>query len=277
MLSKESNLAYSKYSDFYASFFLGKPIGRHTVMNLKFNAGEDNYRYHQREDYTDLDELDHSKIKFLGVKFEIDRRSVNYPLYTTRGVSQNITAIFVSGKDSFLPGNTSNEMGQMATKGSIAWVGARLKREAYFAVARSDWFSWGYLIDACITTHGDLHTPFATNMSSPAFTPTPHSKIVYMKEFRSGAFIAAGLMPTFEFKDNFYLKTSAYAFMPNDLNKIKAGTKQRVRYIFDASLVYQTLVGPLSLSVSKYDIQRNNWFMTFNFGYAIFNKKGTFY
>ena len=277
ILSKESDLTYSKYSDLYASFFVGKPIGRHTVMNLKVNAGEDNYRYHQRDTYTDKDELDQTALQFLGVKFEIDRKSTNYPLYTTRGVAQNITAIFVSGEDTFLPGATSTSLGQSYNQSDLSWFGARFKREEYYPVPNVDWFSWGYLVDACITTHRDLYTDMATNISSPAFTPTPHSKIVYMKEFRSGAFIAGGLMPTFEFKSNLYLKTSAYAFMPNDLNEIKIGYKQRVRYIFDASLVYQTLIGPLSLSVSKYDVKRDNWFMTFNFGYAIFNKKGTFY
>ena len=277
VLSKGSNLTYSKYGDFYASFFVGKPIGRHTVMNLKVNTGEDSYKYHQRATYTDQDELDETKLRFLGVKFEIDRKSINYPLYTTRGVSQNITAIFVSGEDTFLPGASSMALGQSGKSSDLSWFGARLKREEYYSMPKIDWFSWGYLIDACVTTHRDLHTAMATNISSPAFTPTPHSKIVYMKEFRSGSFIAAGLMPTFEFKNNLYLKTSAYAFVPNNLNEIKVDIKQRVRYIFDASLVYQTLVGPLSLSISKYDVKRDNWFMTFNFGYAIFNKKGTFY
>ena len=65
--------------------------------------------------------------------------------------------------------------------------------------------------------------------------------------------------------------------MPENYSGRKEGIKQRLRYIFDASVVYQTLIGPLSLSVSQYDANRHNWFLTFNFGYAIFNKKGLFY
>ena len=277
ILSKDSDLTYSKYKDTYASIFIGKPISRHVVMNLNVNLGENDYKYHQRNDYTEQDVMDRTRLGFVGVKFEVDRTNLDRPIYPIRGISQNLSVIFIAGKDIFQPGITSRNLGQTYKKGSLNWFGARFTREDYFSMPKTDWFSWGYLFDACITTHDDLHTPMSTNISSPAFTPTPHSKIVYMKEFRSGAFIAAGLMPTIEFKDNFYFKTSVYAFMPSDFNEIKMGSKQRLRYIFDGALVYQTLVGPLSLSISKYDVQRDNWFMTFNFGYAIFNKKGTFY
>lgn len=277
ILSQSTNLTYSKYSDMYASVFVGKPIGRHTVMNLQVNAGSDDFQYYQSEEYVESDRMDRTNLKFLATKFEIDRESINYPLYTTRGVSQNISAIFVSGKEDFTHGEVSLEESFQFEKKNVTWVGARFKREHYFSTPSIDWFSWGYLVDACISNHKDLHNSIATNISSPSFTPTQHSKIVYMKEFRAGTFLAAGVMPTFEFKDNFYIKTSAYAFMPNNLNNIELDIKQRVRYIFDASLVYQTIVGPISLSVSKYDVKRDDWFLTFNFGYAIFNKKGTFY
>ena len=53
---------------------------------------------------------------------------------------------------------------------------------------------------------------------------------------------------------------------------------ERLRYILDASLVYQSLIGPISLSLSKYDTPRNNnWFISFNLGFAMFSKRGLFY
>ena len=51
-----------------------------------------------------------------------------------------------------------------------------------------------------------------------------------------------------------------------------------MRFIYNSSLVYQTPVGPVSLTVSKYDAtNRDNWFLTFNFGFTIFNRNGLFY
>ena len=98
-----------------------------------------------------------------------------------------------------------------------------------------------------------------------------------MKEFRSKSFLGVGLMPTFEFGPKFYLKNSVYAYLPENYLGKNAGSRQRLRYIFNSSLVYQTFIGPVSLTLSKYDTSRDNWFITFNFGYAIFNKKGLYY
>ena len=101
---------------------------------------------------------------------------------------------------------------------------------------------------------------------------------MYIKEFRSNSFIGLGIMPTFEFAPKFYLKNSAYAFLPGDNNKVKENIHKRVRYMFNSSLVYQTAFGPVSLTLSKYDVtNKNNWFLTFNFGFTIFNRNGLFY
>ena len=48
--------------------------------------------------------------------------------------------------------------------------------------------------------------------------------------------------------------------------------------IAEASLVYHTPIGPVSLSLTKYEVDTwKNMYLTFNFGYAIFAPKGTFY
>ena len=52
----------------------------------------------------------------------------------------------------------------------------------------------------------------------------------------------------------------------------------RMRYLFDASLVYHTGVGPVSLSLTKYGVRNwDNLFLTFNFGYAMFRPRGIHY
>ena len=85
-------------------------------------------------------------------------------------------------------------------------------------------------------------------------------------------------MPIFEFSSRFYWKNSVFAFLPDDINKTKGSVRKRMRYIFNSSLVYQTPIGPVALTFSKYDATSNhNWFLTFNFGFTIFNRKGTFY
>jgi NTE family protein len=276
MISKLSDLTYAKFGDTYAKAVIGMPLGRFSVLNLQANAGVDRYHYSLTQtEYRRGDRLALSSFDFLGAKIEVERNDVNYMLYPTHGILQTASAIAVAGNERFTPGSEVAENRRTTPAIRRYWIGARFTREHYFPM--SDWLSFGYLADLMYTTHPDFSSAQATNMTSPAFTPTPHSRIVYMKEFRASAFAGAGLIPVFNFTPSFYLRTGAYAFLPESYNGVKMDVTSHLRYMFDANLVYQTIVGPVSLSLSKYDTKRGNWFITFNFGLALFNRKGLFY
>ncbi len=277
IISKITDLTYSKYQDFYFNAAFGFPLGRHSVFHVTANLGSDRYRYYQTQTYADADTMDITKFKFAGIKAEAYRKSINYQLYPTRGIIQSISAIYVGGGERFLPGTSGRKLGEGAVSAHREWFGARYLWEHYLPVTRSEWLSLGYMAEAVLTNHPDFANEYATNISSPAFTPTQHSKIVYLKEFRNKSFVGLGLMPTIEFTPRIYWRNSAFAYLPSNYAGVHEGIKQRLRYIFDSTIVYQTLVGPVSLSLSKYDVDNNNWFITFNFGFAIFNGKGLFY
>ena len=274
MLSKHNDLSFAKQGDLHLTAGLSMPTDRFQAFSMRFNIGRENFRYFQSTGHSDDDVMDQSRFPFLGVKLELARNNLNYLMYPTRGLRQSISAIYVSGLEYYTPGTfapTADRVG-----GNRYWFGARFTREQYFRIAK--WFSLGYLVDGVITTHPSFSNEYATNISSPAFQPTPHSRLVYLKDFRSKSFIGGGIIPTFEFGPRFYLKNSVYAFLPEDANKSTADVRKRLRYIFNSSLVYQTHIGPISLTLSKYDATTShNWFLTFNFGFMLFNGSGLFY
>lgn len=277
-LTKGDDLTYSKSKDHYGTVSLGTPFARHSVINFKMNFGREQYRYFQNTGYESADTMDRTRFKFIGWKLEHEHKKMNFVHYPTRGVWQSLSVIGVVGLEKHVPGTSGRELGQLPGSSHRSWVGVRFTREHYFATKPVKWFSWGYYADAVATNHPSFRNEYATNISAPAFTPTQHSKMIYMKEFRSNSFIGAGLTANFEVTPMFYLKCSGYGFLPSNYDGMKESIRQRFRSILDASVVYQTLIGPVSLSVAKYDLAtRNNWFIAFNFGYAIFNKKGTFY
>ena len=106
--------------------------------------------------------------------------------------------------------------------------------------------------------------------------------MIYMPDFRARRFLGGGVMPTFDLLPNFFLRTGFYAmirdkrkFVPVPLAK---GNDDPWHFIAEASLVYHTPIGPVSLSLTKYEIDSwRNMYLTFNFGYAIFAPRGTFY
>lgn len=274
MLSKHNDLSFAKQGDLYLTAGLSMPTDRFQAFSMRFNIGRENFRYFQSTGHSDDDVMDQSRFPFLGVKLELARNNLNYLMYPTRGLRQSISAIYVSGLEYYTPGTFAPTADRVEE--NRYWFGARFTREQYFRIAK--WFSLGYLVDGVITTHPSFSNEYATNISSPAFQPTPHSRLVYLKDFRSKSFIGGGIIPTFEFGPRFYLKNSVYAFLPEDANKSTADVRKRLRYIFNSSLVYQTHIGPISLTLSKYDATTShNWFLTFNFGFMLFNGSGLFY
>ena len=93
---------------------------------------------------------------------------------------------------------------------------------------------------------------------------------------------AGGVMPTFDLMPNFFLRTGFYAMMRNKRSFVPVALADRPdrrwHYIAEALLVYHTPIGPVSLALTKYDLDSwRNMYLTFNFGYTIFAPKGTFY
>lgn len=275
-LASYRSTTYAKTNDFYASFSFGVPLSRKSVLELTLNSGGDIFRYFQGEGYTSNDIQDKTTFPFAALRLSYDRNSLNRTMYPNRGLSQQISAIAVGGSESYYAGSSGVKLGQSDSNHHRNWVGARFTREQYFGIPSVRWFSLGYLVDAVVTTHPNFSNHYSTNMTAPSFTPTPHSRIVYLEEYRANNFLGLGLIPIFEFTPSVYLRLSGYVFYPqHDMTFAKS---ERIRYILDASLVYQSIIGPISLSLSKYDTPRNNnWFLSFNFGFAMFSKRGMFY
>ncbi len=273
-LQRGTDVTYSKYRDHYGSLVVGTPTGRHSVLTLRMNAGRNDYLYFLQPTHLDHEPMDRTRLGFLGLMLEVDRQNLNYRLYPTGGVSQQASVIYITARERFRPGASRNWRSSIAA--NRQWVGAKYRREQYFH-KMVPWFTLGYLVEGVMALRPKFDNDYAENISAPAFQPTQHSMIVYMKEFRSDVYAAAGLTPVFHFGDNFYLKTRGYIFAPRYWSKIEDNVRQRIRYVFDASLIYQTLLGPVSLSLSQYDTKSNNWFITFNFGQTLFNNKGIFY
>ena len=269
---------YNKLNDNYLTASVGFPLGRSSVFQVKGNVGRNNYFYFTdpARQYEEGVKSERTKFDFYGVQAEVTKQTLNFTLYPTRGIHQTASVVYVHGKENFHPGNvyTGTAFPESSRR---KWFGGRFMREEYFPVSR--WFSFGYLVDCVISSHPDFYTEHATNFTAPAFTPTPFSQTVYLDKFRSNTFVGAGLMPTFEFTENFYLKNSGYLFLPEEYLRFrdKDRRKERMRYMLSSSLVYQTPIGPASLTLSRFDMNPKKWFLVFNFGYTLFNKKGLFY
>ena len=267
------NAEQVKSSDSFISMGIGMPLTHRSVFVLRGNTGHVNYRYDSSDFFAD--DTDLSRFSFFGLRAGVARNTFDKFLYPRRGSDLTLSAIYISGYDKYEPYDAKDFL----SKERRRWFGGRFTWNKFFDMPRSSWFSLGLNLDAVYTTHPAFRTPTATLMSMPEYAPVPHARMVFMPDFRADWFVAGGVMPTFDLMPNFFFRTGFYAMFreQRDFNPLGVDD-ERWHHIAEASLVYHTPIGPVSLSLTKYDLKNwENMYLTFNFGYAIFAPKATFY
>ena len=268
-LTSVDNASQMRVMENFFSVVLGASLTNHSIADLTFNAGRDNYSY-EMEGYKTRQ---YTHFSYLAGAFNIANSTLNKPLFPTAGSKVDASLIYVYGKDERdSSGDLIYPEGGDIYNAIRQWWGAKLSWEQYFDVTNSGIFSLGYALEGVYTTHPEFDSKESTLLSSPQYAPLLHSRMIYMPEFRADRYVGLGLMPTVRLYDNLYLRLSAYAMLRDKFND------EFMHYMSDLSLIYHTRVGPVSLALTKYDFKsKKNFYLTFNFGYAIFGRKGTFY
>ncbi len=266
---------YHDYQDTYFSASFGVPLGRSSALQVRANAGIDHFDYYQQERSWDESlKSDRTRFRFVGAQIEATKRTLNYKLFATRGIWQSASVVAVQGEERFTAGGTFE--GELPPEAAgRRWIGGKYTREEYFPLLRR--FSAGYLVEAAFVSDPQLFNDHATNYILPGFMPVPYSQSIYMDKFRSDSYLGFGVMPTVEFADNFYLKSGFYLYMPGDSFFDSGASGSKIRHIFSSSLVYQTPIGPASLTLTNFEEASRRWFLAFNLGFTLFNKRGLFY
>uniref|UniRef100_UPI00242C3C96 patatin-like phospholipase family protein n=1 Tax=Alistipes putredinis TaxID=28117 RepID=UPI00242C3C96 len=269
-LTPIDNTESVKNNQGFLSIGLTMPLTHNSLASLRFNGGQQAYRYDAPFPDTDPD-TDLTRFSFFSTKLDIARNTLDKILYPRRGSEISLSGIYITGRERYKPAEFGRKRSFNAHR---EWFGAKFQWNRYFDLPGCKWFSFGFNIDAVWTTHPRFQTETATLMSLPAYQPVVHSQMAFMPDYRAKNFLAGGLMPTFDLLPNFFLRTGFYAMYRD--NRGLPGEK--MQYITEASFVYHTPIGPVSLSLTKYDLKSwHNMYLTFNFGYAIFAPSGHFY
>lgn len=267
-LTAVDNSQQVRRNEIFGTLGFGFPLTRRSMISLRMNGGQMNLRYSPLDELNN-DELNHTRFSFVAGKFEIARNDLDKPLFPTRGSSISLSGICVYGRDKFAPYTTDSFLSRTPR----GWLGARLKWDHYWTFGRLRWLSLGLNLDAVLTDQPDFSTHTATEMMRPVYQPIPHAHMVYMPDFHAKRYLAGGVIPTFSITSQFLFRTGFYA-----LFRDRETAVSDMHYIVETSLVYHTTLGPVSISLTKYELDSwKNLYLTFNFGYAIFAPRGTFY
>lgn len=265
-------------SKFYLKGSLAVPFFGNSAFRTHIGIANQSDTYFQSP-YTAQDKPDKSTFSYASLWVETQKQSFNYVEYPTQGTNQLIALGYITGLESYTPGSLPGS-GIDPGKKKRSWIVARYMREQY--IPMGNWFSLGYLVNLTLSTQPKFNNNIATALHQTAFAPTPLSRTIFMPEFRSNSYFAAGISPVVNLtkKKNFFFKSYIYAFIPQEFiyegDELRRITAKRMaeytRFIIGGSLVYQTVIGPASLTATKFSTGRANWNIMLNFGYTLFSK-----
>lgn len=251
---------------------------KNILARFDFTVGKNTYKYYQIENYTSVDVTDKTRLEFISPSISLLRNTQDYTLYPTSGSNELLSLKYISATEDYIPGSTSplDEQIEGLKHTNLRF---RFKMDSYINFSRA--FSLGWLVDVCISGENNLNNYLSTMLYTPAFEPIPHSKTLMLPNYRANKFIGAGISPVFKFSPSIYIHSTFSYFQPYeqilDLDSGEYGYSSGFSeggVIANLALVWQSPIGPISLSSSYYDRpESNNWYTQFNIGLLIFKKK----
>lgn len=287
-LTEVTNVEEISERDTHFSVCFGFPTSKRSLLTLRGNVGQSQYLYDPTDFETSLQDsdsgvlfVDKTSLGYLSSKLEYKYSTLNRLLYPQSGANLSISAIGVWSRERNYQTSISSSSSTLPTD-YHSWYGGQVKYEKYITPRKKKWFSLGFSLDAVYTNIEQIGNPTASVLIMPSYQPVLHNQMVFIPDFSASKYLAVGVMPTFNIIDNLLLRIGGYTMCREalDVDGLDAEIKTRTsfQYIAEAALVYHTPLGPISLAATKYDMRDwNNLYLTFNFGYAIFAPKGTFY
>ncbi len=288
-LTPITNTLEVKSSDQFFSGGIGMPIKHHSQILFRTNIGTERFNYEGgapslNEGENIWGEFEMTRFNYVSSKIEIRRSTIDNSYYPSRGSLLSTSVIGVLGHEKSRSRLTTSELEDMSQtyKAQRSWFGAKVNYTKYFYLNSKRNNSLGVNANLVYTTIPEMYSSLGEQFIMPNYRPTIHSNMVFMPEYSAPRYLAAGVMSNIKMWRELSLRTGCYAMLRDkyepDTLYIADDAGMNMQYAAEIAFTYTTTIGPLSLSMSKYNIKSwNNLYLTFNFGYPIFSPRGTFY
>ena len=259
-------------------FETGFPLDVHTKFYSGIAFANSTDEYYQTEIFKKSDEPDQTSFNAFVLQAGIENNSLNYRQHATEGKFQGISVKYIVGKESNIPGTTAIQ--KTRTNQNHDYLLLNAHSSLYFNLGKK--FILGTQAEALYSNKKFFSNFSSTLLNAPGYYPTPHSKALYIPNFHSNKFLAGGLKAIYKFNPSFHFRLEGHVFLPvkEELRKSDFTSYSNPKFIENyyvqgmGALVYQTGAGPISLSLTYYEKENTNLYLTFNFGYILFNQRG---
>ncbi|MEN8201745.1 MAG: patatin-like phospholipase family protein [Bacteroidota bacterium] len=255
---------------------VGTPHSINGIFKGGLGIGRNKAVYYMTNEFSTSDTSEVSNLNNLSLYAALESNTLNNKQFSTEG-GYRLHAVRVGyGSEVYFPGSTSEAV--QNNKLEYFWFSAKYENRGYVPLGKS--FSLGYYINAHATFRPLLSTYFSTLIEAPVFQPNIITRSLFMEHYRANQFFAFGLMPVYNFSKQFHAKAEAYAFFPvqeilRDVNNeaYLSPYFKSTKTLFDASLNFVTVAGPVSFHVGYITEEEKPWVFQLSFGYLLFNKR----
>ena len=266
--------AFIKKRENFIRFRYGFPVMKQSKMEVFSGLGMLSDFYYQTSSFANLD-FDASKYNLFNAGLRFEQKSLNFRQYPTEGRQLHLMAQYIRGNENFRTG-IDRRFSKVCTHD---WLSLKGSWANYQSIGSK--FSLGTTGEAVFSNKKFSSNYTSSIIRASSFTPTPHSKISFNEAFHADSYLAAGVVPLFNFYDRLHFRFEAYGFAP--LQEIKrevvdGQVKARYgnyfssfQYMAEAALVYQLPFISVSLYANGYSYPKNNFNIGLNIGYILFN------
>lgn len=257
-------------------FDVGFPYTNNSVLRTGLGIGRNKEVYYMTTNFTSSDTSEVSMVNLVSLYGAFEKNTLNNRQFSTRGSYLKFSVRVGYGSESYNPGSTSEQV--LNEKISYTWISARFENTGYVPFQKG--FSLGYHYVMDIGFKPLLSNYFSTIIEAPAFQPNLITRTLFMENYRANQFIAVGLMPVYSFGKNMHAKLEAYGYFPvqeilrdADNNAYLGNYFSTTKSIFNASVNYLSVVGPIGLHLGYISALDQPWIVQLSFGYLLFNRK----
>ncbi|MBN1989043.1 MAG: patatin-like phospholipase family protein [Bacteroidales bacterium] len=270
--------SYLIKTDGHTKLDLGFPIANNSRLRTNFTVGNTWYDYYQVDNFKKADRPDNTRLSYFHTHLSIEKNSLNFKQYPSKGRQQFIRFGYTYSREIHAPGTTSLILDDATHYHSF--LSMRVYNRSFHRIV-GKYFWMGLLFDAVYTDIDAFRNYKASLVVAPHFSPSVHSETVFLPSYRANSYAAIGLEPTLILGRRTFIQSGVYAFQAEnqlleapDKSLLVTDFKFDPKFSFNLGFVHQTPFGPVSIFLNYYDKESSNYYITFNFGYLIFNRRG---
>jgi len=240
--------------------------------------------YYQTQYFTKNDTADKTYFDVISPYILYERNTLNQKQYANQGSHLLLSARYIDGEEINVPGSTS-QIDLPLQSNLHDWYQFKIKYDTYYI--NKGILRLGILAEGVYSNQPFFNNYTASILRAPAFQPNPESKTLFLESFRAYQYVAIGHKILINIREDLDLRIEGYLFQPYQRllrqadESVKYGEPFAQRYtIAMAAAVYNSPVGPISLSVNYYhnvpEVAREDTTpitVLFHFGYIIFNRR----